>query len=180
MTTSVVRPSARALVSDDLFRRLTDRIIEDEGYGSHLAERIMEQALAFLDACAINKGTPLSPSKPVDVGWHTFLMYTKDYAEFCHRIAGRFIHHVPDDAPGRSSAADVRSRTMAAVTRPPADVPGWAIAVVALFVVQVGVVKPWLSRRSDVVLAGPGNGEGRRSRAHLACIAVEVSRSPAW
>ena len=64
--------------------------------------------------------------------------------------------------------------TTVIVTRPPADVPGWAIAVVALFVVQVGVVKPWLSRRSDVVLAGPGNGEGRRSRAHLAYIAMEV------
>nr|WP_285743583.1 hypothetical protein [Lentzea sp. NBRC 105346] len=58
----------------------------------------------------------------------------------------------------------------AIVTRPPTT--GWVIAVVALFVVQVGGVKTWLGRRSNAVLAG--NGEGRRSRAHLAYVAMEV------
>lgn len=33
----------------------------------------------------------------VDIGWHTFLLHTRDYAEFCDRIAGRFIHHEPED-----------------------------------------------------------------------------------
>ncbi|MBO0880719.1 MAG: hypothetical protein J2P17_10325, partial [Mycobacterium sp.] len=35
----------------------------------------------------------------VDIGWHTFILYTKDYASFCNRVAGRFIHHEPNDNP---------------------------------------------------------------------------------
>ena len=59
----------------------------------------MEQALAFLATCAANPGASLGPSGTVDIGWHTFLMYTREYAEFCQRAAGRFIHHAPDDDP---------------------------------------------------------------------------------
>lgn len=54
----------------------------------------MDQALAFLIACA-NTPRPLAPSAEVDLGWHTFLLYTNEYADFCERIAGRFIHHRP-------------------------------------------------------------------------------------
>ncbi|WP_433367889.1 glycine-rich domain-containing protein [Streptosporangium sp. CA-115845] len=39
----------------------------------------------------------LSPSKRVDIGWHTFLAYTREYQDFCTRGAGRFIHHAPAD-----------------------------------------------------------------------------------
>ncbi|MEV0734342.1 hypothetical protein [Polymorphospora sp. NPDC050346] len=41
--------------------------------------------------------SPLSPSTLVDIGWHTFLLYTREYAAFCDRIAGGFIHHEPED-----------------------------------------------------------------------------------
>ncbi|MEV8612738.1 hypothetical protein AB0383_33240 [Amycolatopsis sp. NPDC051373] len=60
------------------------------------AARIMDQALAFLGACARTSAS-LAPSDTVDVGWHTFILYTHEYAEFCDRIAGSFIHHVPND-----------------------------------------------------------------------------------
>jgi hypothetical protein len=35
----------------------------------------------------------------VDLGWHAFILYTAEYAAFCDRVAGRFIHHSPDDVP---------------------------------------------------------------------------------
>lgn len=31
----------------------------------------------------------------VDRMWHTFLLFTADYAEFCHQYFGRFLHHCP-------------------------------------------------------------------------------------
>jgi len=31
----------------------------------------------------------------IDEMWHTFLLYTEDYEEFCSHYLGRFIHHVP-------------------------------------------------------------------------------------
>jgi hypothetical protein len=36
-----------------------------------------------------------------DPGWHTFVLHTRDYREFCRRVAGRFIDHggCHDDPP---------------------------------------------------------------------------------
>lgn len=31
----------------------------------------------------------------IDYMWHTFLLFTKDYAEFCQTYFGKFIHHHP-------------------------------------------------------------------------------------
>jgi len=28
--------------------------------------------------------------------WHTFLLFTEDYANFCHQYFGGFMHHVPN------------------------------------------------------------------------------------
>jgi hypothetical protein len=33
----------------------------------------------------------------IDWMWHTFLLLTRDYADFCDRFFGTFIHHVPND-----------------------------------------------------------------------------------
>jgi hypothetical protein len=33
----------------------------------------------------------------IDWMWHTFLLFTRDYAEFCDRHFGFFLHHVPDE-----------------------------------------------------------------------------------
>ncbi len=108
--------TGRALISDDLFHRLTDRIIKVECFERELAERIMDQALAFLLACAVNVGAPLAPSELVDIGWHTFILDTHEYAAFCDRVAGRFLHHVPnDDQRPAESPADVLARTCAAM-----------------------------------------------------------------
>lgn len=89
----------RSLITPGLFSRLTERVARD--HDIETAERIMSQTLAFLATCARNPGAGLAPCATVDIGWHTFLMYTRDYAEFCDRVAGRFIHHRPDDADGR-------------------------------------------------------------------------------
>ena len=32
----------------------------------------------------------------IDEMWHTFILITKDYAEFCQTHFGSFIHHVPE------------------------------------------------------------------------------------
>jgi len=35
-------------------------------------------------------------SKDVDNLWHTFILFTKDYAHFCKNYFHHFIHHVPE------------------------------------------------------------------------------------
>ena len=102
---SKTRP--RDLIATSLFRKLTDRVIAADGYDQDTAERITEQALAFLVACSRYPDGHLVPSQAVDAGWHAFILHTADYTEFCQRVAGRFIHHRPsgpgEAAPGQQA-----------------------------------------------------------------------------
>ena len=100
---TTVAANPRDLITPDLFDRLVRRIVKDEPeIDQTMAERIMAEALAFLQTCALNPGAGLSPAWAIDIGWHTFILHTSEYAEFCERAAGRFIHHAPtDDADER-------------------------------------------------------------------------------
>lgn len=89
----------RRLVSPLLFERLTSRIVKDEEMDRQTAERVTESALGFLYLIATTPNAKFAPSELVDIGWHTFILYTRDYAQFCRTIAGRFIHHAPNDDP---------------------------------------------------------------------------------
>lgn len=124
MTITAERPvgtatDPRTLLSKDVLDRLASRIVKDHpGIDLPFAERIVAQTAAFLKAGADNPGLPLSPSETVDIGWHTFILHTREYADFCDRIAGGFIHHVPEDpAEGEiGTAAAARQRTLDAIT----------------------------------------------------------------
>lgn len=37
--------------------------------------------------------------KMIDQIWHIFLLYTKDYMDFCQKYFGQYIHHLPDIVP---------------------------------------------------------------------------------
>lgn len=85
------------LVSTTLWDRLVARVVKDHGFDEDTATAVIDGALGFLQLCASHPGTQFSPSEMVDLGWHTFILHTRDYHEFCMRHAGRFIHHDPDD-----------------------------------------------------------------------------------
>lgn len=108
----------KSLISDQLWARLTKRIVKDEGIELALAERIMDQALGFLLLCGQDTGSKsYSPSEQVDIGWHTFILYTREYQQFCQKIAGRFIHHSPSDEEGVEYATGNAARTAEAMKR---------------------------------------------------------------
>ncbi len=105
----------RALLPARLFDRMVRRVAAEHPEHAEQAGQIVDQALAFLAACAARPDEPLSPSPKVDIGWHTFILYTRPYAQFCDQLAGHFIHHVPDDDPAAvrvSGPATIR-RTVA-------------------------------------------------------------------
>jgi hypothetical protein len=49
-----------------------------------------------------HKGYPV-PSKEVDEVWHAFILFTKDYGEFCRQVCGHFLHHVPHTSRDQKS-----------------------------------------------------------------------------
>lgn len=116
-TPTLERTTARSLIGDELFDRMAARIAAEEKLPAEVAGRIVEQALVFLVAASRNQsGLPLAPSPMVDLGWHTFILYTADYAAFCERVAGRFLHHAPtDDGRTAGDPKVVRQQTLAAM-----------------------------------------------------------------
>lgn len=120
MTVTTTQPTLHdieTLVPAELFARLCARVERDAKADPEHAERIVRQALAFLVACARNPETPLAPSKAVDHGWHAFILHTREYAEFCDRVAGHFIHHAPEDPEGERADAAARNAATTDVMR---------------------------------------------------------------
>ncbi|MFF5171539.1 glycine-rich domain-containing protein [Micromonospora sp. NPDC000089] len=122
MLLTVEKRTGRSLVSDELFDRLTRRIArEHPELAADVPARIVDQALAFLGACATTTER-IGPTELVDLGWHAFLLHTREYADFCQRVAGRFIHHEPEpdsDEPRPAAPEPIGApiaRTVAAIT----------------------------------------------------------------
>jgi len=106
------------LLDAEVVDRLTHRITTDHPeIDQATARRIVGQTAAFIAASGQQPGQNLAPSKLVDVGWHAFILHTVDYAAFCQRAVGRFVHHVPtnegEQMPG--GAASAHERTTAAI-----------------------------------------------------------------
>lgn len=49
----------------------------------------------FLYLCASTSET-LAPSAEIDKIWHSFILFTKDYRQYCLQFLGKFIDHVPE------------------------------------------------------------------------------------
>lgn len=113
--TADVTLSHRHLVDPELWDRMVARITKDEDIEPDTAARIMDQAIGFLRLCAADPTGGYNPSPLVDIGWHTFILYTGPYADFCARTAGRFIHHAPTDVPGDSDVGVGVADTIAAM-----------------------------------------------------------------
>jgi hypothetical protein len=107
----------KSLVDEGLWQRLVNRIVKDESMERALAERIMNEALGFLRLCAAEPNAHYSPTPLVDIGWHTFILYTREYAAFSEKVAGQFIHHAPSDEIGVDYGTGRIARTASALRR---------------------------------------------------------------
>ncbi len=66
----------------------------------HLSEpqiRDVERGLRdYFHICNIGPRRMIAmPSQVVDAAWHEFILFTKDYRNFCRRALGRFLDHTP-------------------------------------------------------------------------------------
>ncbi|WP_071654709.1 glycine-rich domain-containing protein [Mangrovactinospora gilvigrisea] len=131
-TPTLHHTTARALIEAPLFARLAGRVARENAMPDELAQRIVEQALVFLVAAARNRahrGKPIAPSALVDIGWHTFILYTAEYSRFCERALGGMVHHAPtDDGRPLEDPLVVQQRTLVALaaTGYPVDEDLWA------------------------------------------------------
>jgi hypothetical protein len=79
------------------------RYSKEYGASRQEAEAVFRETLKWLYLChrASLDGFACSISpelEKIDRMWHAFLLFTMDYADFCDRHFGAFLHHVPDEA----------------------------------------------------------------------------------
>ncbi len=73
---------------------LIARLMEKENMQREHALLLHNDTMKFLYLCGTTRDRHAPPSK-IDTGWHHFILFTKDYTNFCQEHFGRYIHHNP-------------------------------------------------------------------------------------
>lgn len=81
--------------------RVVDRFLKLYDIDREEAESIFSETLKFLWACSKCRHE-LGPVTMIDEMWHNFILFTGDYARFCHVHFDKYIHHNPADDRSRS------------------------------------------------------------------------------
>ena len=55
-------------------------------------------------------GNVAMPSQVVDLAWHEFILFTREYDWFCQQAFGRFLHHTPAEAMESQMSAQASIR----------------------------------------------------------------------
>lgn len=86
----------------------------DQAYPTFSGEQIalmLEGLRAYFQLVAANPRTRLGmPSKAVDSAWHEFIVLTQNYADFCNKAFGQFLHHTPHNG-NQTAERDGLART---------------------------------------------------------------------
>jgi hypothetical protein len=97
---------------------LVKRLITKEGLPEKEATELFKDTLRFLYLCGTTEEA-IVPTSQIDVGWHNFILFTKDYRDFCTVFFNRFIDHVPIDQGARKQSDSLQdiNRTRSAAKR---------------------------------------------------------------
>lgn len=82
------------------FAKVTARYVKDNNVSLESAEETLLELKRWFTLCALHPEKTYATGGQVDDMWHTFILFTKDYARFCQDIAGAFIHHSPETGGG--------------------------------------------------------------------------------
>ncbi|WP_415898003.1 glycine-rich domain-containing protein [Neptuniibacter sp. QD57_21] len=105
-----VKKQRRELIESYVFpERLT---VELRKRYPHLSDadcdKVMEGLRVFFLICLAAKNRAIAmPSQAVDVVWHEFILFTRDYEVFCSKALGQFLHHTPAEAMEKPTQAQV-------------------------------------------------------------------------
>jgi hypothetical protein len=87
-------------VKDTIMRypmtHILKRCQQDHDYSADDMIILETELKKYFILAALKKGPLGMYSNDVDNLWHTFILFTQDYAEFCDQCIGYFLHHVPE------------------------------------------------------------------------------------
>lgn len=126
LTSSLHSPAPRPSLANNLpellaFRApyLEERLVRERRVSTHEeVARLLDEVKKYLVLARLNptRGLPML-SRRVDEVWHQFVLFSEEYTRFCHRFFGRFVHHVPGEAPPRIDANDAAAPKLEEMTR---------------------------------------------------------------
>ena len=97
-------------------RHVIDRFVERYALPRAEAEDLFVETLRWLWLCARAERDPDAPEVFIDdcmalldEMWHTFLLFTREYSDYCAANLGGYVHHAPTQRPRTSSASPARS-----------------------------------------------------------------------
>jgi hypothetical protein len=111
------------------------------------------------------------PSQVVDVAWHEFILFTRNYEVFCRRALGRFLHHTPTEAMRTpTTASDGIQRTWRLACRRAGTDPLAASAVPLLFAIDGRLAIPDGFRYAlDCTHLAGAAGHASYCASHIGC-----------
>jgi len=90
---TAMKPSANVRALNYQNKSIVERLATEGGMSFEEAETLFRDTLKFLSLTG--SGVKLSPTEKIDLGWHNFILHTKEYTNFCEDCFGQFIHHEP-------------------------------------------------------------------------------------
>ncbi len=87
-----------ALIAEYKHPQLLQRFVKEFGILEDRAAELFEDTKKWLYLVSKHQELPMPIQiAMVDEMWHTFLLFTADYRDFCANYLGSFIDHVPED-----------------------------------------------------------------------------------
>lgn len=82
---------------------LVERFCTEHKVSKREARKLFSETKKFLILCAANRGTGFAPSEYVDKMWHEFILFSRDYVQFCEILGIGYLHHEPSARPQPNS-----------------------------------------------------------------------------
>lgn len=155
------------------FARLLDARLAKRRPGLDAGQRtrVLEGLREWFHVCnRAGRRRVAMPSQAVDDAWHEFILFTRNYQQFCHHALGRFLHHVPAEAMASPTSADegLRRSWRLACKRAAID-PRAPAALPLLFAIddELGIADGF-RYRLDCLATGAA-GTGGYCASHIGC-----------
>lgn len=94
-------------------KKIRARVLEEHPHLNELqAERVLEGLREYFHVCNEAGRKFISmPSQAVDTAWHEFILFTREYNNFCTKAFGKFLHHTPAEGMTKPKSAQAGIRT---------------------------------------------------------------------
>lgn len=96
------------LIAKYPFTQVKEKLLLEGKLSAEVVDEAISEFRKYLSLIVLGHSRLAMTSSEVDEVWHIFILFTKDYADFCDRIFGKFLHHQPSipSNPIEQSARD--------------------------------------------------------------------------